>query len=150
MSATLRAVTPALRVATTAAQVRGTATVELFLQLVSWCTTDDYTERAPRHDRGYDDRGGYRSERRAPRGGHDGAERQRTPVPDQAPFKIYVGNLPFSMHEDDLADLFGRVDVVDVRIPRDRDSDRPKGLCVRRVFDPRGARGGAAERRQRA
>ncbi|KAJ0399906.1 hypothetical protein P43SY_008112 [Pythium insidiosum] len=93
--------------------------------------SDDYTEHGARQDRGHGDRGGYRGERgdrRAPRGGHD-ADRQRTPVPDEGPYKIYVGNLPFTMHEDDLAELFGQADISDVRIPRDRDSDRPKGFA---------------------
>ncbi|TMW56700.1 hypothetical protein Poli38472_006710 [Pythium oligandrum] len=97
---------------------------------------DDRHERDyPRHERGgYEDRGG-RGDRRAPRGGYEG-ERQKTPVPDHPPFKIYVGNLPFRMNEDDLADFLGNVSsIVDIRFPRDYATDRPKGYAYVEFHD---------------
>ena len=44
--------------------------------------------------------------------------------------KLFVGNLPFSLHEDDLRQLFeqfGRV--VSVHVPTDRDTGRKRGFA---------------------
>ncbi|KAF0699357.1 Aste57867_10073 [Aphanomyces stellatus] len=56
-------------------------------------------------------------------------QREKLPVPDHGPFKSYVGNLPYSMSEDDLADYFEGCTVTDVRIPIDYSSGRPKGFA---------------------
>ncbi len=43
---------------------------------------------------------------------------------------IYVGNMPYSMTEDEVKELFGKHGTVDaVRIVMDRDSGRPKGFA---------------------
>ncbi len=45
------------------------------------------------------------------------------------PAKLYVGNLPYSISEDELRDLFAQAgNVVSVAIIRDRDSGRSKGF----------------------
>ncbi len=42
---------------------------------------------------------------------------------------IYVGNMPYSMGEDELRDLFANYGAVSrVRLVMDRDSGRPKGF----------------------
>lgn len=44
--------------------------------------------------------------------------------------KIYVGNMPFSMNEDELRDLFTTHGAVDsVSVVTDRDSGRPRGFA---------------------
>ena len=44
--------------------------------------------------------------------------------------KMYVGNLPFDTHEDDLRGLFGTYgSVTDVHLPTDRESGRPRGFA---------------------
>ncbi len=43
--------------------------------------------------------------------------------------KIYVGNLPYEVMEDELKDMFGEFgEVTSVNIINDRDSGRPKGF----------------------
>jgi len=43
---------------------------------------------------------------------------------------IYVGNMPYSMTDAEVKDLFGQYGTVDaVRIVMDRDSGRPKGFA---------------------
>lgn len=40
-----------------------------------------------------------------------------------------MGNLPFRMNEDDLADFLGPEGIRDIHFPRDFESDRPKGYA---------------------
>lgn len=43
--------------------------------------------------------------------------------------RIYVGNLPFSSHEDDVRELFeAHGSVTSVALPTDRDTGRPRGF----------------------
>lgn len=43
--------------------------------------------------------------------------------------RLYVGNLPYRTTADELRDLFGEVgEVVDVAVPIDRESGRPRGF----------------------
>ena len=43
--------------------------------------------------------------------------------------RIYVGNLPFSSHEDDVRELFeAHGSVTSVALPTDRDPGRPRGV----------------------
>lgn len=42
--------------------------------------------------------------------------------------RLYVGNLPFSVSEDELRDLFGS-EVREVKIVMDRDTGRPRGFA---------------------
>ena len=44
--------------------------------------------------------------------------------------KLYVGNLPFSANEDDIRGLFDDFgSVVDLHIPMDRETGRPRGFA---------------------
>mgnify|MGYP001821845977 CR=1 FL=1 len=44
--------------------------------------------------------------------------------------KLYVGNLPFSATEDDIRGLFDQFgSVVDLHIPMDRETGRPRGFA---------------------
>jgi translation initiation factor 4B len=48
--------------------------------------------------------------------------------PTQPPYRAYVGNLPFTGNEDDLASLFTGLAVSNVRLVRDRDTEQSKGF----------------------
>lgn len=52
--------------------------------------------------------------------------------------QLYVGNLPFRMSEDDLADFLGAEGIRDIHFPRDFELDRPKGYAYVE-FDSRDA-----------
>lgn len=44
--------------------------------------------------------------------------------------KMYVGNIPFSVTDSELKELFGEFgEVTDVHIPEDRESGRPRGFA---------------------
>jgi RNA recognition motif-containing protein len=46
------------------------------------------------------------------------------------PYKIYVGNIPFQLEEDDLTNLFSTMGTVSsIKIPTDRDTGRPRGFA---------------------
>jgi nucleolin len=55
--------------------------------------------------------------------------RPELPPPDVAPFTAYVGNIPFSTGEADVANLFQGLPIVEVRLPVNRDSGQPKGYA---------------------
>ncbi|OQR92070.1 hypothetical protein ACHHYP_04110 [Achlya hypogyna] len=83
----------------------------------------DESHRGRRHS-------GENQDRRPRRGSHEFEQkREKLPVPDRPPFKSYVGNLPYQMNEDDLADFFKGLNVIDVHIPQDYQTGRPKGFA---------------------
>lgn len=50
---------------------------------------------------------------------------------------IYVGNLPFSITEDELRELFGQYGTVHaVKLINDRDTGRPRGFAFIEMQDP--------------
>ncbi|KAI8874730.1 RNA-binding domain-containing protein [Backusella circina FSU 941] len=95
-----------------------------------------------RGDRGFGDRGGERSDRggrggfnryndRGDRGGYEPRERQHRPpaeLPTEPPFTAHIANLSFDCNEDDLADMFSNMKVSNIRLLRDRNTDRSKGF----------------------
>jgi RNA recognition motif-containing protein len=54
-------------------------------------------------------------------------ERDPLPVPTEPPFKAYIKNLSFKAQEEDLRFFFNGLAIVDVIIPQDRETGRPKG-----------------------
>lgn len=55
--------------------------------------------------------------------------------------KIYVGNMPFTMSEDQLRTLFSEYGEVDsVNVIMDRDTGRPRGFAFIEMPDDEGAR----------
>ena len=55
--------------------------------------------------------------------------------------KIYVGNMPFSMSENDLNDMFSQYgDIESVSIITDRETHRPRGFAFVEMTDAEGAR----------
>ena len=54
--------------------------------------------------------------------------------------RLYVGNLPYRMTEDELATVFAEVgEVVDVNIIMDRETRRPKGFAFVEMEDEQAA-----------
>jgi len=60
--------------------------------------------------------------------------------------KMYVGNMPFSMNETELRELFEKHGTVDsVNIITDRDTGRPRGFGFVEMSDDQAARDAMAE-----
>ncbi|VDK85544.1 unnamed protein product [Litomosoides sigmodontis] len=55
--------------------------------------------------------------------------RQHRPIPDEAPFKAYVGNLPLDLVPGDLDSLFSDYTVIEAKMMRDYENDRFKGFA---------------------
>uniref|UniRef100_A0A915PX20 RRM domain-containing protein n=1 Tax=Setaria digitata TaxID=48799 RepID=A0A915PX20_9BILA len=55
--------------------------------------------------------------------------RQHRPIPDEAPFKAYVGNLPLDLVPGDLDSLFADFAVIEAKMMRDYENDRFKGFA---------------------
>ena len=73
------------------------------------------------NNRGGDDRGGHDR-----RGG--GRDRPQNPVPDEAPFKAYIGNLPQGATQGDVEKLFENIRLVSVDIRFDRITGEAKNF----------------------
>ncbi|KAI5812123.1 hypothetical protein BZA77DRAFT_359827 [Pyronema omphalodes] len=60
----------------------------------------------------------------------DGERFSRTslPIPDKPPFTTHIGNLDFSVNDEEVKTFFANCDVLNVRLVRDREQDRPKGF----------------------
>ncbi len=51
--------------------------------------------------------------------------------------KLYVGNLPFSATEDEIRSLFDDFGgAIDLHIPMDRETGRPRGLSLIHISEP--------------
>ncbi|KAJ1967430.1 Eukaryotic translation initiation factor 4B [Dimargaris xerosporica] len=51
-------------------------------------------------------------------------------IPTEPPFSAYVGNLPFELDENLIANFFSPLEIVDIRLIRDRVTNAPKGFCI--------------------
>ncbi|KDO34287.1 hypothetical protein SPRG_19104 [Saprolegnia parasitica CBS 223.65] len=100
--------------------------------------TEHVIEEEERHHAEPEPRGGrYQEEERRPR--RDSGEYQKRepqPIPEYGPFKCYVGNLPYQMNADDIAEFFQGLAVTDVHVVSDRETGRPKGFAYV-TFDDR-------------
>ena len=50
-------------------------------------------------------------------------------IPEKAPYTAYVGNLPYEVAEENLAGYFAGLNIVHLRMPMDREANRPKGFA---------------------
>ncbi|VDD93352.1 unnamed protein product [Enterobius vermicularis] len=55
--------------------------------------------------------------------------RPRKPIPEEGPYKAFVGNLPSDSVQGDIDDIFKELKIMDTHMVRDRDSDRFKGYA---------------------
>lgn len=55
--------------------------------------------------------------------------RPRKPIPEEGPYKAYVGNLPLDSVQGDIDELFKELKIMDTHMVRDRESDRFKGYA---------------------
>lgn len=55
--------------------------------------------------------------------------RSRKPIPEEGPFRAYVGSLPRDTVQGDIDDLFKGLKIIDTHMVRDRDSDEFKGYA---------------------
>lgn len=76
-------------------------------------------EKARGFDRGGRDYG-TRTDRAMP-------PREELPLPTEPPYTAFVGNLPYDLTEDELAEFFAPAAIKTVKVIKDRD-DRPKGF----------------------
>jgi translation initiation factor 4B len=59
-------------------------------------------------------------------------QRPKIPIPSEPPFTAFVGNFPYECPQDEVVGLFVNdgCDVADVRVVRNRDTDRPRGYFI--------------------
>jgi len=83
-----------------------------------------------------------RRSRTRSRGGSRGRSVSRSPSPRDGPRnKVYIGNLSFKTREDDIEHEFSRHGrVIDIYLPMDRDTGRPRGFGFLTFEDDRSAK----------
>ncbi|KAI9277374.1 hypothetical protein BY458DRAFT_504770 [Sporodiniella umbellata] len=95
-----------------------------------------FDSRGQDEDRGFQRRHHDREDRGfgGSRGGFESRERSFTPrapvdFPTQPPYTAHIASLSFDANEDDLAQLFDGLKIANIRLLRDRQTERSKGFA---------------------
>jgi RNA recognition motif-containing protein len=69
-------------------------------------------------------------------------------IPKEAPFVLYVGNLPFEATQEDVRGFFGECNTIHCVLPFDREKQKPKGFAYVEFADEENLRKGLEYRGQ--
>lgn len=62
-------------------------------------------------------------------GGRGGGKREKKPIPEEGPYRSFVGNLPHDMVQGEFDQIFSGLSISNIHMMRDRETDAFKGFA---------------------